>query len=172
MVRGHCHLHTRTPEIGRNRVPHRAEGRHVLGCDAGYPRIGAPSDDRGEQRIVVDQVERSRAHAIERAGEPFELISRQPLRPVPEFERQHALIRLRDGRHESGIVRPGGGEQRHLVASRPQPATEGMAVRFHPALEGFGDGVADMGENRDLHARHVRVGMRNRTGLPLTRPPN
>ena len=158
--------------MGRNRVSHRAERGHVLGCDAGYPSIGAPSDDRSEERIVVHHVEQPRANMIERARKAFELIGRQSLRSVPVFERQNILIRLRDCRYQTWIVRTGGGEQSHLVASRPQAPAQGMAMRLHSALERFGDRVANMGENRDLHARNLDVGMRRRTAMPLTRPPN
>ena len=42
-------------------------------------------------------------------------------------------------------------------------------MRFHSAPEGFGDGMADMGENGDLHARRdpVRYILEKRAGAGL-----
>lgn len=40
-----------------------------------------------------------------------------------------------------------------FVPCGAQATAKHVAVRLHSAPEGFGDGMADMGEDRDLHAR-------------------
>ena len=57
-------------------------------------------------------------------------------------------------RNEALVLRSVGSVKVDFVPCGAQAAAKHVAVRLHSAPEGFGDGMADMGEDRDLHARN------------------
>ncbi len=151
VLRGYGEPDIRPFARGGDRVEHRPERGDMLRRHAGDPRPRAPFDDFRKQRIVVHHVIGARADGEQDALEGVALIGGQFAGPAEHAPWEYFVIRGGTDRHEAFVLRAIGGKKVDLVARGTQPPAQHVAMRFHSAPEGFGDGMANMGENGDFH---------------------
>ena len=134
-------------------IEHGPKWGDMLRRHAGYPGACAPLDDLWEQRIVVNHVIAARADFQQDAFEGVALVGSELAGAAVDPPWQDFVIGCLADRNEALVMRSVGSVKIDFVPCGAQATAKHVAVRLHSAPEGFGDGMADMGEDRDLHVR-------------------